>query len=229
MVVWGMSQPCLWHAPLMSVTWFVRMCDMTHWYVRNKSSRCVTSHIHTSRHTFIYVSRHTFICVSRHRSICVTSHIHICDTSHNHTHTAATFFLFGMTHPRVTWLIHGCDLTHSHVRIKSFICDMSHIHTATFKHRSLLQKSPIKETIFCKMLPLIHGLLFLCGMTHSMRDVTHMNDLILTCEWVTRMYAMPLFHGLLFSCGMTHSCVTWLTHVLWQFPLKMRLRQIHQI
>jgi len=100
--------PCshAWRDSVISVTWLIHMCDMTHSYVWHDSFICVTWLIHMCDITYSYVWHDSFICV--------TWLIHMCDMTHS--------YVWHDPFIRVTWLIHMCAMPCSHVWHDSVIC-----------------------------------------------------------------------------------------------------------
>jgi len=88
-----------WHDSSIRVTWFIRMCGMTHLYVRHDSNSYVTGLIHMWH------------------ELCFTSMTCIC----------ATWFscIRDRTHPFVTWIM--SDIDDIHMSQDPPICDMSHV------------------------------------------------------------------------------------------------------
>jgi len=99
--------------------WFrIRVCEIIHFYVWNRSFLRVTWLIPTCDMTHFYVWNHSFLRVTWLIPTCNMTHSYVWHDS----------FL------RVTWLIPTCKMTHSYVwhdsflRVKSLIptCDMTH-------------------------------------------------------------------------------------------------------
>jgi len=95
--VWLETVDWMVHDSFVCVTWLIRMCDMTHWYVWHDSFTCVTWLVHMWDMTHLYVWHDSFTCV--------TWLIHMCDMTHSYVWHDSFMF--------VTWLIHVCDMTHS--------------------------------------------------------------------------------------------------------------------
>jgi len=100
------------------VTWLIRMCAMTHSYVRHDSFVCVPWRIHTCDMTHSYVWHDSFICA--------TWLIHMCDMNHS--------YVFCNSFICVPWLIHMCSVTRSYVCHDSFVCVTWLIHTCDMTH-----------------------------------------------------------------------------------------------
>jgi len=118
---------------------------------------------------------------------------------------------------RITWLIHMCDMTYSHVRHDSFTCVTWLIHMCDMTYSHVWHDS------FTCVTWRIH----MCDMTHS--HVWH--DLFTCVTWLIHMCDMTLSHvrhdsftcvtWLFHMCDMTHShvrhdlftCATWLIHM----------------
>jgi len=118
---------------------FIQMCDMAH------------------SHVWHDPSWHCMSCSFK----CVTWLIRMCDMTHS--------YLWHDSLICVAWRIQGCDMTRSHVWHDTFkwkillslmqrlhpcfVCMTKNIYMHIYdrlNYRSLLQKSPIKGTIFCK-------------------------------------------------------------------------------
>jgi len=103
------------------VTWLIHMCDMTHYdrIARRRAARDTTP---------TRVRRESSIC-SLHA--CVRHDLFMC----------------------VSRLIHMCDMTHIHVYHNTFIQSHAIVYRDAVllheNHRSLLQKRPIREALFC--------------------------------------------------------------------------------
>jgi len=106
--------------------------------------------------------------------MCVTGLIHLCDMTH-----------WDMTH----WC-----MTHSCVWQDSLMCLTSRIRMAPLKHRSLLQKSPIKETyVLREPCECATSRTWMSPVTHM--NESHTNESCHTSEWLIHV------------CDRTHSCV----------------------
>ena len=160
---------------LVCVTWLIYMCGMTHSYVWHDPFICVTRPIHMCDTTHSYVWHDPFTCVTWLIGICdmtdlyvwhdwlirnMTWLIHVCVMTHV-TYESWPFSVHAkgaVTHiyEKVTQIIyekkvqvaHSVDAKGAHI-----ICvtrkEQSHTYM-TWNYGFLLQKSPMKETIFCK-------------------------------------------------------------------------------
>jgi len=122
----SLSFTCVLHDAFMCVTWFIHLCDLTHWYVWHDSlivwhdsSMCVTWPIDMCDMTHSYMWHDSMICE-------IWS-IDLCDMAHSYAWHDSLIC--------VTWLIHTCDMTHSYVWHDSryvdgdsWSCDMTHSH-----------------------------------------------------------------------------------------------------
>ena len=101
-----------WHDAWICVTWLIRMCDMSHWYVWHDSLTCVTWLVD---------------CVTWLSDMCVMRLTHICNQ---------TFFfdLGNVSLACVTWLIHMWKVTYSHVCHAACICVARLIYTCDMPH-----------------------------------------------------------------------------------------------
>jgi len=144
------TQSYVCHDSFICVTWLIHMCDMTHSYVwhdsfhlRHESFGCVchdsflcVTWLLSSAPWLIRMFDAAHLCVCHDSFICVPWPIHMC---------ATTSFMC------VTWLIRMFDVAHSCVCHDLFIwasiMSVALVRGCDVNHRSLLQKSPIKETI----------------------------------------------------------------------------------
>jgi len=156
---------CVWerHELFILATWLIHSCDMTHSTharVWHDSFMCVTWHriydrsspcclawpIHMCGMTHLYARHNSFICVTWHGPHSLTPP---CSLAFPRKWRVCVC-VWQNSFVCVTCLIHACDITPS--------CCFASFRTSWFipflslsqKFRSLLQKSPIKETIFCK-------------------------------------------------------------------------------
>ena len=156
------------------VTWLISICDMTHSY----EYRCVPTAHGTIEWRRLIASPKLQIILHK-RAIkyrALLRKMTYKDKGSYESSPPCNKDLFIC----VPWLIYTCDMTHSYMRRDSFLCVTWLIHMDTgayrrhmevtktgkessldlamgwlrwvgsLKYRSLLQKSPIKETIFCK-------------------------------------------------------------------------------
>jgi len=121
-----------------------------HWRGR-KGRGPQVSHAHTHTHTHTHI--HTYTRTQ------TRTHTHTLSLSHTHTHTHAHTFTVVQMYKRVC-----CDLLvvphalpyHTLNGVRSPLCVTWRINMGWLRlvgssnYRSFLQKSPIKETIFCK-------------------------------------------------------------------------------
>jgi len=146
----------------------------------------------------------TLVSVTWHDSCtCVTWLMHMCDVTHSH--------VWHDSSTCVTWLIHMCDMTHSHVWHDSLSCVTWLIVMCEMTHSHVWHDS------FTFVTWLIH----MCDMTHS--HVWH--DSLSCVTWLMHMCDMTHPHvwvtWLIHMCDMTHchvwhdsfTCVTWLIHM----------------
>jgi len=170
-----MTHSYVWHDPFICVTRPIHMCDSTHSYVWHDPFICVTRPIHMCDTTHSYVWHDPFTCVTWLIGICdmtdlyvwhdwlirnMTWLIHVCVMTHV-TYESWPFSVHAkgaVTHiyEKVTQIIyekkvqvaHSVDAKGAHI-----ICvtrkEQSHTYM-TWNYGFLLQKSPMKETIFCK-------------------------------------------------------------------------------
>jgi len=140
--------------------------------------------------------------------ICVTWLIHMCDMTHSHVWHDSFTY--------VTWPIRMCGTTHSYVWHDSSICVTWLIHMCDVAHSHMWHGSFICVT----------WLIHVCDMTHSyVTWLIHMCDMTLHMCDMTHSY---VWHGsftcvtwLIHMCDMTHShmwhdsfvCVAWLIHM----------------
>jgi len=104
----------IWGLTYSYETWLIRMCDLTHSYVRHDSFIRATWLIHTCDMTHSYVPHD------------------VCDMTHSYVRHDS--FIWDMTHSYETWFIH--------IRRDSFIWDMTHSDETWFKLTFSLRKSP---------------------------------------------------------------------------------------
>jgi len=161
--MWDMTRWCVWwladicdmtrrrvrHDPLICATWLVDMCDMTRWYVWHDSLICVTWLVVMCDMTRWYVWHDSLSCATWLNDICDMS-LNICDMTRWH-----------VWNDSLTWLVDMCDMTCCHVRHDSIAfvtCLLIQLESLRFfdekleslRFLGIPQKSPIKETIFCK-------------------------------------------------------------------------------
>jgi len=108
----------------------------------------------------------------------------------------------------MTWLIHMCDMTHSHVWHDSFTCVTWLIHMCEMTDSRVWHELFTCVTWLIHMCTCVTWLIHMCDMTHS--RVWHVWHDSFTCvTW------------LIHTCDMTHSCDTWrnrtcdMTHRFW--------------
>jgi len=141
---------------------------MSHIWMRHDSFICDTTYLYLSFiwDTFIAL---TFIALYN------TKVARVCSTS-------------DVTHPCVTWLIHICDMTRSHVWHDSFVCVPGLIHMLERIHSCVRHDSFIRAHVWHVSFTYVTWLLHMLEMTHSyvwhdsficvtwlipMRDMTH--------------------------------------------------------
>jgi len=122
----------------------------------------------------------------------------------------------------VTWLIHMCDMTHSHVWIVSFMCEISLIQFSCGKCVNLTVPPSPLEPVWHYSFMCVTRLIHMCDMTPSF--VWH--DSFIRVTWLIQMWhiqslASYVWHDsficvtwLIHMCDMTNSCVTYSSLVL---------------
>jgi len=194
---------------IISVTWLVDMCDMTHSCVWHDT--CAWWCIHVCDMTHSYVCQDSFTCCAGSRWCIHMSHwtSHVTPMSHVtpidescHTHgrrwaadsplgnVTRLIHMCDMTRPFVwhdvvmcaiylTWLLHVCDMAYAYVCHDSFIFVKWRVHTCDMTPWCV--RVTWQNAFIC-----VTWLIHICAMTHS---------------YVPRGPHL---------CGRTHSCVTWL-------------------
>jgi len=192
--MYNMTHTYVRHDSFIFVTWLIQICDMTHSDVWHDSFRCVTWLIQMCDMTHSYMWHDSCICV--------TWLVRIYDMPHTHERVLSYAGTSHVTH--LNWVIPHMWMNHiphmnTSIRtgqtqnfglskfwsVKILVCQIFgllprahiHIHAYTYAHyRSLLQKSPRKETILnFSLLPRahqivlvsFHGSRHMCDMTHS--------------------------------------------------------------
>jgi len=127
----------VWHDSFMSVGLYE--CDMTRSCVWHESCR-----ICARRTTLLFVMLSRYYRIR----VCVTWLVYECDMTHS----------CGVTHSwvwhdsfvSVAWLVHECGSMTWLIHVCDIACSCGYDEEAPLNDRSLLRKSPVKETTFCK-------------------------------------------------------------------------------
>ena len=175
------------------VTWLIHMCDVTHTYVRHDSYDIADTRTDTvsetlwfrtwrdMTHSLVFFKTARYM-LKRGRLRCrfgpyVTWLIHICNMTHSHVRHDSFV--------DATWLIHMCNMTHSYVQHGSFTfftwIDMTHS-CAIGQHQEQCQIMVTHE----------YGM-SLIGMSHvAYGHVTHRHDSIIgvtrRATWLIHIY-----------------------------------------
>ena len=193
-----MSHSCMSHVTLMHESRHIHVCmktppsDIAGATTHCNTQQCTATHCNTlQQHSATHQNRaRPRHCRRSNSYTCVTWLIHMCDMTHSHVWHDSFTY--------VTWLIHTCDVTHPRVWHDSFTCVAWLIHMRDVTH------SHVWRDPFTCVTWLIH----MCDMTHS-----HVWHYSFTCvTWLNHL------------CDMTHSCVchnlftrvTSLTY--WRYP-----------
>jgi len=144
------------------IHWHIHMCDtyecVNGWLIHNQlwmtscASCAFQNMLHPLTHSYVSydASIDTFICVIS----LIHWHIHMCHITHPLTHSYVSYDssidTFICVISLIHWHIHMCHMTHPLTH--SYVSYDSSITNCAFHNmlHPLLQKSPIKETIFCK-------------------------------------------------------------------------------
>ena len=129
-------------------------------------------------------------------SMCVTWLIHMCDMTHSH--------VWHDWFTCVTWLIHICDMTHSYVWHDAFTWVTWLIHMCDMKHSYIWHNS---------------WLIHVSDMTHSHTTVRHNTGLIHTYEcvvmsltWMSHVLCRTRHDSFICVTRPIHMCnITWVT------------------
>ena len=139
---------------------------------------------------------HTIMCVrwyvrSSHTIMCVTWLIHTCEMTHYHrTH----IIVYDHVYDDMTWYVthmivcdHVCDMTHSHVRNNSIMCDVTH---------SMCEMTPSYDWV--------RSHIWMGHVTHTIESCPH--------EWFMSHRTRYLFKRI--SCSLQNeSRHVWLCHI----------------
>jgi len=150
----------LWYIPFICVTWLIRMCDMTHSYVRHDSFICATWLIHMCDMTHSYVRHDSFICV--------TWLIHMCD---------ATPFMC------VTALIHMYKFIFVETTLTNLIPAWTYIHALGLNIKTYTQENFMPH-VWMSHVTHMNESCHACLSHTKMRHVTHMNA---SCDTLKRV------------------------------------------
>jgi len=166
-VTWHDLLTCLTRDILMRVTWIMHACVMTHSYVWH-AFICVTWLFICVTSLQLMATANTQDCrwviLSFHPVCDMTWLTYVCDTTRD-------IFM------RVTWIMHACVMTHSHVWHDSFICVTLLLLMATSNTQDCRWVILLFHLV-CDMVRLIHvcdTTLHVCQQQQlfHMRDMTH--------------------------------------------------------